>query len=491
MSRRICVLIDMLCVFAGALLAVVLREGWLGGLEFVGEDWIFACISAITAALVWPFLGVSRVPWQYFTVSDTFRLLTAVAATVLVALFAMFTINRSADIARSVPVLQLIATFALLLAVRMGVRHLMSVKAEGRPWSTTNRRQHVIVVGLNRLAEIYIACVDALYSEQASVVAILDDNPRSKGLVLKGKPVVGKTGAIEDVIRRYRVHGVEVSRIVVTLADEKLSPSFQHACARLTEQTSIQIDHFERLLGLAPQSVTARLDETPDSAAFVASKEQRFASASAGRYEVIKRFFDIAVSSALIAILAPVFLMLSAAIAFDVGRPVMFWQERPGLHRRPFRVYKFRTMRDAYDGQGHLVPEDQRLSALGSALRRVRLDEIPQLFNILLGDMSFVGPRPLLAVDQPQQVDIRLSMRPGLTGWAQINGGRDLSIADKGALDIWYVRNASFGLDLKILLSTAKFVLTGERPPAQEILAEARRALQGSEPNADRHLQSV
>ena len=143
-----------------------------------------------------------------------------------------------------------------------------------------------------------------------------------------------------------------------------------------------------------------------------------------------------------------------------------FWQQRPGKNSRPFKLYKFRTMADAHDRQGRRIPDEQRSSAIGNFLRQTRFDEFPQLYNILIGEMSFVGPRPLLPVDQPEGDKTRLLIRPGLTGWAQVNGGRTLSVNDKTALDIWYVKNASLWLDFKILMRTALFVLRGERTTA-------------------------
>jgi lipopolysaccharide/colanic/teichoic acid biosynthesis glycosyltransferase len=155
-------------------------------------------------------------------------------------------------------------------------------------------------------------------------------------------------------------------------------------------------------------------------------------------------------------------LIVFVAVALDSGFPVVFWQQRPGLRGRPFRLYKFRTMRPPHDSRGRLLSEAERQSKLGRLLRRIRLDELPQLYNILVGDMSFVGPRPLLPVDQSPAFAARLAVRPGLTGWAQIKGGRELTASDKAALDIWYVRNASLWLDLRILFGTVAVVCQGE-----------------------------
>ena len=165
----------------------------------------------------------------------------------------------------------------------------------------------------------------------------------------------------------------------------------------------------------------------------------------------------------LIFTLAPITALVAFIVALDVGFPLIFWQQRPGLYGRPFKMYKFRTMRAPHDKHWKRIPDDQRSSAVGQILRHTRLDELPQLYNVLVGDMSFVGPRPLLPHDQSPDYAARLSVRPGITGWAQVNGGRIISAPDKWILDIWYVQNASLVLDLKIVFRTVKMVLFGDR----------------------------
>ena len=165
-----------------------------------------------------------------------------------------------------------------------------------------------------------------------------------------------------------------------------------------------------------------------------------------------KRLIDVVLSGVLILVLSPVALVVGALAAFDIGMPVVCWQQRLGLGGRPFRLLKVRTM----------------------ASRR---DELPQLHHILTGQMSFAGPRPLLAGDQPDVSSARLLVRPGLTGWAQVKGGRDISMTDKAALDVWYVRNASLLLDLEIVLRTVPIVLFGERVDATSIQRAWRELL--------------
>jgi lipopolysaccharide/colanic/teichoic acid biosynthesis glycosyltransferase len=172
---------------------------------------------------------------------------------------------------------------------------------------------------------------------------------------------------------------------------------------------------------------------------------------------------DALLGSVLIVCLAPLFFLTGLVVLVDIGPTLIFWQVRPGAHGRPFKLYKFCTMREAYDRSGRRIPDAQRISAIGRALRRTRIDELPQLFNIVRGEMSFVGPRPLLAADQPHEHSARLGVRPGLTGWAQVNGGREISAADKAAMDLWYILNAGFALDLLIMAATLRMMVLGDR----------------------------
>lgn len=172
---------------------------------------------------------------------------------------------------------------------------------------------------------------------------------------------------------------------------------------------------------------------------------------------MIKRIFDLFSALCLIAILWPVILAVAVLVAVKLGRPVLFRQERPGLYGRPFHIYKFRTMTEEKDGDGNLLPDGERLTSTGKLMRRFSLDELPQLFNVLRGEMSLVGPRPLLTeylpLYSPEQARRHL-VRPGITGWAQVNGRNAISWEEKLALDVWYVDNRSFRLDLKILRLT-------------------------------------
>ncbi len=177
-----------------------------------------------------------------------------------------------------------------------------------------------------------------------------------------------------------------------------------------------------------------------------------------------KRAFDLAVAALLLAALAPLMLVVALLIRWRMGSPVLFRQARPGLGGRPFVLYKFRTMREATDRHGQPLPDGERLTPLGAAIRRTSLDELPQLYNVLRGDMSLVGPRPLLTEYLPlysERQARRHDVRPGITGGAQVNGRNATSWPERFELDVWYVEHRGFGLDLKILWLTLAKVLSG------------------------------
>ncbi len=176
----------------------------------------------------------------------------------------------------------------------------------------------------------------------------------------------------------------------------------------------------------------------------------------------MKRLFDFVAAGLGLLVLSPVMLVVALLIRRRLGSPVLFHQVRPGVSGKPFRMVKFRTMRDALDAQGNPLPDDQRMTPFGAFLRASSLDELPELWNVLKGDMSLVGPRPLLMEYLPlysAEQYRRHEARPGVTGWAQINGRNALSWEDKFKLDVWYVDNRSFWLDLKILFLTVKKVI--------------------------------
>ena len=179
----------------------------------------------------------------------------------------------------------------------------------------------------------------------------------------------------------------------------------------------------------------------------------------------VKRLFDLKVAVPSAIILSPILVLIGFLVRIKIGSPVLFRQVRPGKDGKPFTIYKFRTMTDELDKDGNLLPDGKRLTGLGRFLRKTSMDELPELYNVIKGDMSIVGPRPLLTqyLDRytPEQMR-RHEVKPGITGWAQVNGRNAISWEDKFKLDVWYVDHVSLWLDLKIIAMTVLKVLKRE-----------------------------
>lgn len=177
---------------------------------------------------------------------------------------------------------------------------------------------------------------------------------------------------------------------------------------------------------------------------------------------MLKRLLDIVIASIALVILSPLYIFVAYKVKKNLGSPVLFRQVRPGLNGKPFEMIKFRTMKDMIDMQGHVLPDNERLTSFGKMLRSTSLDEMPELWNVIKGDMSIVGPRPLLmeylplyTIEQAKRHDVR----PGMTGYAQVNGRNAISWEEKFKLDTWYVENQSVWLDFKIMFKTVKKVI--------------------------------
>ena len=405
---------------------------------------------------------------------DYFRVSAALAITILLAILITFTVNRMENVSRSIPVLQALAAICLLVGVRIMVRllnvpkhnnqHAVSL-SEGEP-----RRQTVLVVGLTTLTVLYLRSILELARDRIRVGGILAHGDRHAGQFVRQYQIFGPQENLSNLLRKLSVHGVFVDKIVVTLSFNDLPRKMQDELRQIRKSGAVAVEYLTEQLGLHPQSnEDAQLRPVQAALPFkprhnVSAFDIDTLRVSAGSpYWRFKRAFDAILATILLLALAPLFFTVGSFIALTIGLPTIFWQDRPQRGGAPFRLFKFRTMGPAYDSAGEPISEEQRLNAVGRFVRATRLDELPQLWNILVGEMSFVGPRPLLHVDQPVAYAARLLVRPGLTGWAQVMGGRQISASDKAALDVWYVHNASSLLDLTIVLRTVSVVLFGER----------------------------
>ena len=298
-------------------------------------------------------------------------------------------------------------------------------------------------------------------------------SPRRR--LVASHPVLRQAEDIESVLNGLDVHGVAIDRIVVAMPFEQLPCKMVEPLLLVEQSRGIPLQFLTEVLDL-DAGREPFLPPVPDSSLSAGTGGAELQARSRHWFWKVKRGLDAIAALTVLVLLSPILFLVALAVAASIGSPVVFWQRRPGRGGRPFHLYKFRTMRSAHAPDGRRLPDTHRTSKIGKFMRRTRLDELPQLINILRGDMSFVGPRPLLPKDQPQACGTRLLVRPGLTGWAQVVGGRDIPPDDKAALDFWYVRNASMLLDLRIMVRTVPIILFGERI-SQSLIDRARREL--------------
>ena len=474
MRRLSLISIDLLFVASATLIAVMLR----GYFDSVPESLLaltpYSVISLGCASVVFLLGGLDRTPWRYSSVADHLQVIVLTVLAILLALVLTFALNRLQPVARSLPVLQGGLIVIFLIAVRSTARfwHTRQIHTNGNDRADELPHETVLVMGMNTVTELFLLSAKEFASQQLQVAGVIVEDPRMRGRAIQQKPILGTVEELQDILQSLEVHGVAVDRIVVTIPADRLQPRSLDKLLEVEKTSNIVVEFLAERLGFEPisQSAPVRSGQKRNSGrsqravAWAGDVIHAEHANSAGKpFRLEKRIVDIVGAALLIFPLIPVATLIAFIVALDVGFPVIFWQQRPGLYGRPFKLYKFRTMCAPHDKDRRRIPDDQRSSAVGKLLRRARLDELPQLFNVLVGDMSLIGPRPLLPCDQAPEFAARLSVRPGITGWAQVSGGRIISTTDKQILDVWYVQNASFALDLVILLRTLKMVLFGDR----------------------------
>ena len=448
-GRRRVEFFDLLtALFAGPLAFFLRDPAILNDDRFYGAIW-YCAISAIAGVLMLLAFDLGRGLARYASLRDAFAIAQMSLAAVALTSAGIFTFTRLNDVPRSIPVIHFMILTSLLLAGRAWAIMRRERRYRRRSRTVANPEQ-VLVIGANRLAGFYLRMVDTLSRGRTNIVALLDANPRYVGRSLYGHHVLAPPGDLERVVTEYAVHGVKIDRVIIAAnrGDDARWGAIEDCCARRGLRLSFLPDD----LGISLDLPEARVDMAAG-----------LSTPAPSGYFRLKRGCELVFALVLLAFLAPVLCLLVIVVFLDVGWPVVFWQKRVGYLGRPLLVYKLRTLHAPFDRSGRFVEEKDRVSRLGNLLRRLRLDELPQLGNIIAGNMSFVGTRPLLPEDQPETSKKRLWVLPGITGWAQIHGGKLVSQNDKGVLDDWYVENATLGLDIRIIWRTLATVILGDR----------------------------
>ena len=443
--------------------------------EFLVAGWpdyaLYACIAFVCTLGMYLLFGLGRGLALYASIDEAIDICKVSIGAVALSTAFVFTITRLADIPRSVPPLHL-ALLAVALAAGRIYRFWRHDLKQRAGIGQASPGANILVYGANRLAWFYIRMLDGPGFAHDRVLAVIDDDPRMRNRLFCGRPILGGIEALPAVLEEYKTHGVNIDHLMIAF-DRPVAPS--EKLSRIMVEAGVGFTYLPERLNLAV-AVPERPDAIPGPAG----------STPGQSYWRFKRALDVAAALILGLALAPLLVLVALALVLDVGAPVIFWQRRLGRHGRPFNIYKFRTLRAPFDREGAMVSESRRLSALGALLRRLRIDELPQLWNILRGDMSFIGPRPLLPVDQPRRSMRRLEVPPGITGWAQVHGGRLIDPEEKSALDEWYVDHASFGLDLRIVAMTFASVLFGDRRDESALRNAAGKCEAGAVSSGDR-----
>ena len=465
--------IDCVSVILATIAALFLRENFQVSGDRLQALLPYLLATVVVAAPAFSLAGLNRSIWRFSTLSDLVRVTCTMAATVAGTVGVAFAFDRLDGVARSLPILQFLTGTTFLIVTRLTHKlgHEFSHRRKAaaallRTGSKEKAGLTVLIVGISRLTEVYLQAAAEMAPGQIRIAGLIGRSVRHAGRFMATHPVLGSPESIETILDSLEVHGVAVDRIVVATAFKSLSAEARTALLCVERSRNIQLRLLTEDLDLdlegpedrGPGPISAgingqRFDVPPAVLERIAQQ----------RYWAVKRACDGLLALVLLVLVSPLIVAMSLFVAAILGTPVLFWQQRPGLGGRPFRLYKFRTMKGPHLRDGSRRQEHERVSRAGNFLRRLRLDELPQLFNILRGEMSFVGPRPLLPRDQSETYRARLLVRPGLTGWAQVVGGRGITPEDKAALDVWYVRHASPRLDIEIALRTIPVVLFGER----------------------------
>jgi lipopolysaccharide/colanic/teichoic acid biosynthesis glycosyltransferase len=418
-------------------------------------------LFAILSAIVFFSLSLHKSVWRWSSTADQMAVVRAATLAVFLFVPTMFVVGRLDGIGRSVPFIQWFVLVTLLSGSRFLYRWYMARKGDR---SLFRQRTPVLLLGTGEGAAIYLHALDATPGSAFYAVGMLCDQGDLVGRSFNGVPVLGSAEDLEQVLVDLETHGIFAERMIVTKPVESLPAGLVARLGGIARRHGVEIDTLPDLLSLrlGGGGVVVTADEPMPI--------------GAPRWLEIKRLLDVATSAALLLFTAPISLLAAFMVLVEMGNPVLFRQVRPGHGLRPFTLLKFRSMRSPRNADGRLLSDPERTGTVGRFLRRTRLDEIPQLVNVLKGDMSFIGPRPLLPRDLADLADggwERSRLRPGLTGWAQVNGGHQLTNPDKMALDLWYIRHASPWLDLKIVALTVRMVVFGEKVN-QPAIDEAR-----------------
>jgi lipopolysaccharide/colanic/teichoic acid biosynthesis glycosyltransferase len=462
---------DALWALIAPFLALLFRDAYILSYEGALTAALYCLVAAGFSIIAFLAFHLRDQMARYFSVHDAIDIAKAVLVAESMIFIVLFTFTRLQGIPRSTPLIHALVLIAGLVGARTLVRlfHTEAYVLNGRG---RNASEHIIMIGATRLSSLYIKMLETYFPGQHQIIGLLDTRSQMLGRTIAGVRVMGSPEDLQPIIDEFAVHGIHTTRLIVGGDIELLPEAALNKIKRVCEERRVRLDFVPQLVGLndlsKPLPEIVRIGDESSAPELALPAYFRF-----------KRLIDFTSAMAMIILFLPLVFFVALLALLDVGFPVLFWQQRIGQAGHAFLIYKIRTLRPPFDGRGHPVPESQRISWIGTFLRKTRLDELPQLLNVLVGDMSLIGPRPLLPQDQPQNLDVRLMVRPGITGWAQVSGGNILAPEEKGALDEWYIRNASLWLDLRILILTIKCLFRNQESQSTQAMSATNAVHRG------------
>ena len=441
---------DLAAALASQVLAFLLRDG--GQLIWADVRFLVHAVPLFLALAGASFLafGLHRRIWSHTSISDLGAIVKASTWAVLPFVAIGLAADRMPEVPPAVWVIQWLILVVLLCGARLAYRLAKAKARRARAGALRAPTAHdvpVLLYGCGPMASLFVGAVQSTPGTHLRVVGIIEDSGTPRGRYVHDVPVLGEPQDLDRIVADLAVQGIHPQRLVMTRTAHGLSPEVRTFAEHCSTRHGVELHFLPDILGVP----AVALGSEPASAA----------SSCERAYFRARRPVEVSLSALALLVLMPLLGLIALVVLADQGRPILFRQLRPGRGMRPFTLYKFRTMRRPCDAQGAPIPDPERISLVGRVLRCSRLDELPQLLNVLRGEMSLIGPRPLLPRDLPDRVTERIAIRPGITGWAQVNGAHRLSVEERTALDSWYVRNAGPLLDLRIVCRTLKMMVFG------------------------------
>lgn len=450
-SRRLLILAhDVIVISTAFPIAVALAENFDLRREHVFPAVFGTLMLILITTLVWRAMRIPQSMWRYASSDELLAVAKALCAIVILFLASMFFIDLLGNLSRSILFLFWSIAFAGLFCTR--IVYCSAVKTyQRRSCRKESSPAHRILINANiEEASAAIQAFQRHYGLQADIIGIISDDAE-KGRLLHGIEILGRTDQINEILASLDVTGRYPQVAVLSDSGHDSDQSLRNALTA-SEITTIRTKDIEVF--------------RPDACSDEAILDLNTPMFGEKPYARTKRLIDLTFASLALFFLSPLLLIISVAIYCTDGSPVFFVQDRAGKGLRQFRLLKFRTMKPPIDNTGEKLTEEERITWLGSLLRATRADELPQFWNVVKGEMSLVGPRPLLCRDMPKEVSTlaeRYCIRPGITGWAQVNGGKKIDNETKIPLDIFYIRNFSFVFDVRIILMTIGMLINGEK----------------------------